>query len=146
MKKVIIAGSRRYTDKLKVYLYSALVIQKYANSTEKVEIVSGHAPGADRIGEMFAELSEYPLSLFPAKWQDLTVDNCKIANGKSGPYNVLAGFNRNQQMADYADVLIAFPSGKSSGTYDMISRAKKAGLDVWVITEKTTVDNLKQEE
>jgi hypothetical protein len=42
-----------------------------------------------------------------------------------------AGAFRNQQMADYADALIAITNG-SSGTADMIERAKKKGLTIFI--------------
>ena len=39
---------------------------------------------------------------------------------------------RNQVMADHADALIAVWDGASKGTADMIDRAKKRGLKVFV--------------
>lgn len=54
---------------------------------------------------------------FPADWN---------AHGKA------AGPIRNQQMAQEADVLIAFWDGKSRGTKDMIEKATRAGLDMHV--------------
>ncbi len=47
------------------------------------------------------------------------------ANGKA------AGPIRNQEMADYADALIAFPG--QSGTYDTIRRATRKGLVVKLV-------------
>jgi len=42
-----------------------------------------------------------------------------------------AGPIRNQEMADAgADLCIAFPYGIGKGTYDMIERARKAGIPV----------------
>jgi len=80
-----------------------------------IEIVSGHANGADKLGERYAKENNLKLTLFPANW-DL--------NGKS------AGYIRNYEMAKYADVLIAFWDGKSKGTMDMISQANKRDLIV----------------
>lgn len=47
-------------------------------------------------------------------------------------YGKSAGFKRNVQMAKYADALVAFWDGVSSGTKHMIETAQKMGLDVRV--------------
>jgi hypothetical protein len=80
---------------------------------DEVEIVSGNAKGADRMGEYYASQRGYKKVLFPAKWDEY---------GKS------AGFIRNKQMAEYADALIAFFDGESRGTKSMIELAEKNGL------------------
>jgi hypothetical protein len=109
--KTIIAGSRS------IMLYSVVVKGIKASKIHITEVVSGRAPGVDRIGESFAILHDIPIKMFPACWDEF---------GKS------AGFRRNQEMADYADALIAIWDGKSHGTKDMIERARKAGLRVFV--------------
>ena len=43
-----------------------------------------------------------------------------------------AGFDRNQEMAEYGSVLIAIWNGVSGGTNDMIEKAKKQGLIVFI--------------
>ncbi|OGT59969.1 MAG: hypothetical protein A3E01_07735 [Gammaproteobacteria bacterium RIFCSPHIGHO2_12_FULL_63_22] len=81
------------------------------------KIVSGMAPGADTLGVQFAGSLDLPLHKFPADWDGL---------GKG------AGPARNQQMAEFADVLVAFWDGYSNGTRDMIERALKRGLELHV--------------
>ena len=112
--KVIIAGGRNFRDydKLKESCDNILVNQK------EVEIVSGTAAGADILGERYAQEKGYEVKKFPAQW-DL--------------YGKSAGYKRNQQMAEYADGLIAFWDGKSKGTKHMIDIANKMGLKVRVI-------------
>lgn len=106
--KVIIAGGRDFKD------YSVL-LQAIANSGfEITEVVSGHAPGADRLGERYANDNKIQLTLFPADWYN---------NGKA------AGAIRNRQMAHYADALIALPGGP--GTRNMVEQAKRYGLAVF---------------
>jgi hypothetical protein len=83
-----------------------------------VEIVSGTAAGADTLGERYAQEKGYEVKKFPAQW-DL--------------YGKSAGYKRNQQMAEYADGLIAFWDGKSRGTKHMIDIATNKGLKVRVI-------------
>lgn len=112
--KVIIAGGRNFRDydKLRESCDNILVNQK------EIEIVSGTAAGADTLGERYAQEKGYEVKKFPAQW-DL--------------YGKSAGYKRNQQMAEYADGLIAFWDGKSKGTKHMIDIANKMGLKVRVV-------------
>lgn len=81
------------------------------------EVVSGAARGADSLGELFAKENNIPVKQFPADWN---------AHGRA------AGPIRNRQMAEYADVLIAFWDGKSPGTKNMIETMLKKGKIVKV--------------
>ena len=111
--KVIIAGSRTFSslDKL------TQICDHLLQNRENIEIVSGHAKGADQLGEQFAHLKCYSLKIFPAQWNKY---------GKS------AGFKKNAEMSEYADALIAFWDEKSKGTRHMIDLAKSMGLNVKV--------------
>lgn len=111
--KVIIAGGRLFND-------YELLVQRCTHALsnqEDIEIVSGTANGADKLGERFAKDNGYSIIQFPADWDKF---------GKS------AGYKRNAQMSEYADALIAFWDGKSKGTKHMIDLAKKTGLKVKV--------------
>lgn len=88
--------------------------------THRVIIVSGHAHGADTLGERFAKEQGLTVELHPAKWRAL---------GKG------AGMIRNAEMARASDALIAFWDGKSRGTAHMISFAKRRGLEVSVVDD-----------
>ena len=81
------------------------------------EVVSGGADGVDHLGEVWAGTHEVPLRRFPAKWSE---------HGKK------AGPMRNEEMARYADALVAVWDGQSRGTADMIRRATSHGLKVHV--------------
>jgi len=108
--KIIIAGGRDFTDYDKLSSYCDHLLQNQID----VEIVSGVARGADMLGERYARERRYKIKQFPANW-DI---------GKA------AGFIRNEEMARYADALIAFWDGKSKGTGHMINLAKKYNLNV----------------
>lgn len=110
--RILICGGREYDD-LEL-LYDTL--EKYKFRTKLV--ISGHARGADYMGEMWADENGIDVQVFPAKWQ---------LHGKS------AGPIRNQQMLDEGkpDLVIAFPGG--NGTQDMIKRARQAGVEVKVV-------------
>ncbi len=114
MIKVIIAGGRNFDDFLKL----CQVCDEFLKDQINIEIVSGAYKGADLLGEKYAAERNHPIKQFPADWRRY---------GKS------AGLKRNFGMAAYADALIAFWDGKSTGTKHMIDRATQAGLKVEVI-------------
>jgi hypothetical protein len=135
--RVILAGSRIFRN------YSLLEkeckrIFHEINAPKDVVIVSGTADGADTLGEQFAEKYNLEIERFPAEWDNLDARPCFIKTGKNGKeYNSLAGFNRNEKMAEYAakdnGILICFRVNHSPGSGDMINRAKKHGLKVFEI-------------
>ena len=88
--KTIIAGSRGITD---IKLVGKAVKESGFAITE---VVSGTARGVDQLGEQWARNNHVPIRRFPAKWDTF---------GKS------AGYRRNEEMADYADSLIALWEG-----------------------------------
>lgn len=121
--KVIIAGSRTIKD---IKLIEDAICES-GWFLEINEVVSGGQKswdqetglwiGADWLGEVWAIQHFIIVKSFNADW--------KFLGRKAGPI-------RNQQMADYADALIAIWDGKSRGTKDMIDRATKKGLKVYV--------------
>ena len=111
MFRVIIAGGRSFKDYNRLCSICDYMLQ---NQTD-IEIVSGTAMGADKLGEQYALERGYKIARFPAKWDE---------------YGRAAGFIRNEEMAKYADGLIAFWDGKSKGTGHMIDLAKKYNLKI----------------
>lgn len=109
--KTIIAGMRYFTD----YTQVRLAIEKSGFIIS--EVVSGCALGVDRCGEAYSHAYHLPLKQFPADWDK---------------YGVRAGPIRNQQMAQYADALVAVWDGESKGTANMIKQAKAFNLKVFV--------------
>ena len=118
MIKVIIAGTRDFNDYSFLKKNLDYFLQGINPNNEEIEIVSGNARGADKLGERYAKEHNLPVKLFPANWDK---------------YGKRAGYLRNQEMANYADVLIAFWDEKSKGTKHMIDIAKKQGLTVIVV-------------
>lgn len=114
--KVIIAGSRSFND----YPLLKSKVDEFFHRLDRkdIEIVSGTARGADKLGERYAVEKGYKLTRFPAEWDKY---------GKS------AGYRRNAEMAKYADACIVFWDGKSKGTLHMINLARKAGLILEVV-------------
>lgn len=77
------------------------------------EVVSGGCRGIDQLGEAWARERGIPVKVFPADWD---------RHGRA------AGPIRNQQMAEYADALVAFWDGRSRGTEHMMACAKARKL------------------
>lgn len=131
--RVIIAGGRDFND----YGLLKRKCDKILENKESVIVVSGKAKGADSLGEEYAKEKGHKIDSYPADWNDMN-EPCVVRKRKDGSeYNVLAGHNRNQKMADVADALIAFWNEKSSGTKDMIDRANKKGIPVRIVKYKT---------
>lgn len=113
--KVIIAGSRTFND----FELLCNKCNEIIGDTKDVEIVSGAAYGADQLGEEYAAEMLFDLKQFHPDW---------------GKYKKSAGYIRNEEMAKYADMLIAFWNGESRGTKHMIDLAHKHNLKVHIIT------------
>lgn len=124
--RIIVAGGRDLEDYELVHSTLFEYINHFLDlgSTDSVEIVSGRARGADRLGEKFADEYGYPVKCFEADWQK---------------YGKAAGPIRNNDMAEYASedgyygVLIAFWDCKSRGTQNMIDIAERYRLDVKIV-------------
>jgi len=112
--KVVIAGGRTFDNYELLKTKCDEILKDYSD----IEIVSGTAKGADKLGEMYSKEKGYGLKLFPADWKKF---------GKS------AGIRRNEQMSDYSDMLIAFWDGLSKGTKHMIDYSNRKKLDVRVV-------------
>lgn len=113
--KLIIAGGRDFNDykllKRKLDYFLSVV-------DEDIEIVSGTAKGADKLGELYAKEKMFPVKRFPADWDK---------HGKR------AGYIRNKEMAEYATHCVCFWDGKSAGTKMMIELAEGNGLKTKVV-------------
>ena len=114
--RVIIAGCRDFDDYKLLKEKCDYFLQD--EKKEDVVIISGHASGADALGERYAQERGFQLETFPADWK---------AHGRA------AGPIRNARMASAANALIAFWDGKSRGTKNMIETAKNHNLKVVVV-------------
>ena len=111
--KIIIAGSRNFNDYQKLHKFCDNILQDQTN----IEIVSGTYKGADQLGEHYAAEKGFPITQFPPDWKR---------------YRKAAGYKRNEQMAAFADTLIAFWDGKSKGTKHMVDLAKSSNLKILI--------------
>ena len=119
--KCIIAGSRTVNDLNTVNK----AVEASGFKDDIVEVVSGTAYGVDKTGELWAKQHNLPVKQFSADWSNIDVPGAIVRENAKGKYNAKAGFDRNQKMAEYADVLVAVMEDNSSGTEDMIQRMSK---------------------
>lgn len=115
--RIIIAGGREFDDA--AYLRSTVDRLLSTLAPQEIEIVSGMARGADKLGWDYAGERGLRRTPFPADWKNLP--------------RFAAGFLRNEVMAWYSSHLIAFWDGKSRGTAHMIELARREGLQLRVV-------------
>ncbi len=83
-------------------------------------ILSGNAPGADRLGERYAQEHGLQFKIIPSEWEK---------------HGLKATMMRNEVLLKAADCIIIFWDGKSEGSKHMIEiavRAKKLLAEVRV--------------
>jgi hypothetical protein len=112
MSRVIVAGGRDYTCGP-----NFLQIMEQFVDPDNDTLICGMAPGADTEALNWMMARRGAFVKYPADW---------ARHGKA------AGPIRNKQMADNADVLVAFWDGESAGTANMIRTALNNGLEVHV--------------
>ena len=96
-------------------------------------VIHGDAKGVDRLAGEICKSKGYNVVAMPANWNDIKGKDSKNikTNNWGKKYNCLAGFERNKEMVDMADALIAITLG-TNGTNDSIKRAKDRGIPVYV--------------
>lgn len=111
VKKIVVAGSRRYNNYDEACEFIDLYISRIKN-IYKLVFVSGGCTGADMLGERFANENGFAVERIVAEWEK---------------YGKRAGPIRNEKMALAGDYIICFWDGKSRGTKSMIEFAIKLG-------------------
>jgi hypothetical protein len=109
--KVAVIGSRSFND-----------YERLKDTLSKIDVsllVSGGANGADKLGEQYANENNIPTKIFLPDWEK---------HGKA------AGFLRNTDIINEADLVVAFWDQQSNGTRDSIQKAEKQGKKVMIVT------------
>ena len=116
--RIIVTGSRSWSDVESVR--AALV--RAARGRTDVTVVDGAATGVDHVAYCVANEMGWATERYPATWAD---------HGKA------AGSLRNANMVALgADLCVAFPGSKSVGTWDCVRRAVRAGIAVWIPSQR----------
>lgn len=109
--RLAIVGSRTFNNKRIV----ENIIKEFANDYKDLEIVSGGAKGADSLAEQVANDMGLKFTVFlPLFKRDKTV-----------PYNPKWFFERNKEIVDYSDMIVAIWDFHSKGTEHAIKYARK---------------------
>jgi hypothetical protein len=107
---VAVIGSRDFKDYEKV--------KQTLSKLNITLIVSGGAKGADTLGERYADEHNIPKKIFLPDWEK---------HGK------VAGFLRNTDIINEAELIVAFWDGHSKGTKDSINKAEKQGKKIIIV-------------
>lgn len=105
-----VSGSRDFDD---YALMKNALIAVIGERGRPQRIMHGGAPGADALASRFAYEQKINLDILGAHW---------------GTYGSKAGPIRNAWMATKlytGDILVAFPSGHSKGTWDMVRKVNE---------------------
>lgn len=105
-KKVAIVGSRKYGELGRVREYVRRL-------PDGASVISGGAPGVDSAAEDEARL------------MGIHVTQVRPDYDSHPPH--IAPIVRNSRIVELCDELVAFWDGESGGTWDAISKAKRAG-------------------
>ena len=104
IKRVLIAGSRSFTDYEQAKEYIDFCISNIRKENEII-IVSGGAKGADLLGERYAQENGFKIERHLPDWKT---------------YGRGAGVHRNKTMVEVSDYVICFWDGASRGTKSTI--------------------------
>ena len=131
--KIAIVGSRKYENKIKIKEFIFKCKEQFG---DKLEIVSGGCKyGADK----FAKQSTVELDLkyveFPPAHFSHNQYCIREAYNYGKPYAVWHYFERNKEIAEYSDIIVAFiqKGVKSRGTMNTIHYAEKFNKKVIII-------------
>ncbi len=148
--RILVTGSRSWTD---VQAVERALVDVWHDATQlggSITVVHGACypaknregkrpiKSADFIAALCCVAYDLPMEEHPAVWAACT-PNCpdkphRKTRGDSTTYCPLAGHWRNQAMVNLgAHLVLAFPSGTSTGTRDCMRRAEAAGIHVEVV-------------
>ena len=113
--KVAVVGSRTFNN-FDLFLTK---MQEIFIVADIEMIISGGARGADKMAERFAELFDIPIQVFRPDW---------------GKHGKAAGFIRNKDIVENADVVIAFWDGSSHGTKHSMELAQKMNKWLYIVS------------
>jgi len=109
--KVAVIGSRSFNDYERV--------KQTLSSMTITLIISGGAKGADTLAERYAKENGIPTKIFLPDWEK---------------HKKAAGFIRNTDIINEAEVVVAFWDNSSRGTLDSINKAKTQNKKVIIVS------------
>lgn len=134
--RLLIFGGRNFVERHRLWheIHNTLDGRRMNEVTiihgaARVDAKGENRTGADFFAHEFCETWK-PWGLieesYPAKWDDLTALGAVIRHRNGKPYNVMAGFTRNQEMIDVGKPTHALGTPGGNGTADMKKRLELA--------------------
>lgn len=116
--RVLICGGRNYENEIVLFAKMDELDARYHFTL----VIVGGQRGADTLGEKWANTRKIAVKRY-----EVTKEEWNRIGRRAGPL-------RNQKMLDESkpQMVVAFPTPESSGTWDMVGRAKRAGIEVLV--------------
>jgi hypothetical protein len=138
-----VCGSRTYTGRQPIFdmlmgMYENHSIGYLLTHMDHFTVIEGGAQGADALAEEWVRA----VGPHPGDQRGVNDDICSVLHEQYpadwDKHGKAAGPIRNQQMLDegHPEIVIAFvdkPLTSSRGTFDMVTRARDAGLPVYVV-------------
>lgn len=122
--KIAIVGSREFKDmKFAERRIFYIFTREQETSSDTPILISGGAKGIDQLSETVVDLINDKMCYTYKIEKEIFIPDWKI-------YGSQAGYLRNKQIVDKAEMLVAFWDGKSKGTQNSIDLAIKKGIPV----------------
>jgi hypothetical protein len=115
---IAVVGSRNFQPMDMVRRELDQILSKARKNGTRLHIVSGGARGVDTCAEEWAHKNQVMYTIIPAEWDRL---------GRS------AGYARNHEIWDMADIGIAFWDGQSKGTQHSFDLAEQQGKKLKIV-------------
>jgi len=135
--RLLVTGSRSWTDETLLLYALRLAGERLGRDTV---LVHGDARGADRAAADIWARWHLPTEAHPADWDGPCVDTCRpghrVRRKHGGTYCPTAGTRRNSLMVTLgADLCLAAPVGKATGTRDCMTKALYAGIETVTVAD-----------
>ncbi|NJO49796.1 MAG: DUF2493 domain-containing protein [Leptolyngbyaceae cyanobacterium RM2_2_4] len=128
--KIAVIGSREFDNYDLMCEHLDSLIAQTLHGDGKVSLLSGGAPGADSLAEVYAMQRDLEIEVIEADWDDLTQPDALIKTNRWGKkYDANAGKRRNTEIVRKADLVVAFHNG-SPGTADSLAKARLMGKKI----------------
>lgn len=114
--KVLVCGSRRFTDPFRV---SLAIDERMRQLPARTSVIHGAAPGADQIAAEAAHRHGHRVTPFPPN--------------EAWPSPQRFHERNDRMLAEHPDLVLAFWNGKSAGTRSVIEKARRRGIPVEVV-------------
>lgn len=118
--RLAVVGSRSIVDYHEVEwaIRSSPWAQESSPKNWDMELVSGGADGVDACAEQFAREYNLPIDVLKPDWSDWSDGHPAL--------------DRNTEIVESADAVVAVWNGRSNGTRDSIDKALDSGTPVYV--------------